>query len=299
MQNLLFRLRRYLNYAPDTRAKVEETYVKVEETWQRMRMLSESFQLKVAAVENELRYLKTMVGALQNQLNSVHEHLRSPVPWLPSDEKLDQNPEFLLLAYLASFFQNPVAVDVGAAESGLLDVLLDAGFEVYACELDPSAAATLRERFHGKSGLHLCETAAGSKNLSLKSLVDRKEIPAAFAMLKIGAAGCETEVVRDMAQLCPEIVVTRLAQGYTPQSESETQENAQGRKLIREMRACGYRWNLLLFRAGGGPAISVALNLAAVPDASFGALFFFRDCQLFDRACRWSQGALPRLQHRT
>lgn len=289
MRGIFFRIWRYLNYPADTNGKVKET-------WLRMRVLSENHQIKFAAVESDLRYLKTMVVALQNQFNSIQEQLRASVPWFPLQETADLNPGLFMLVHLASFLQDPIAVDIGANESSLSEVLLDAGFQVYT--LAPSPTLRVRESVRDEPGLHAVSVKVGPKDASLSSLAAQKEIPAHFSVLRTQTESSALEVLQGMGQLSPDIVETRFRRTeLSGEREVATHGVAIGKELIQEMRARGYHWNLLIFRVDGVPAIRYVANLASVPDTCWGNLFFFRDFPLFEQAYRWSQAALPRFQH--
>lgn len=83
MENLFFRIRRYLTYPADTNGKVVEI-------WERMRSLTENFRIKVEALENKIATLMNELNAIrdnvqgtlnnvQNQLNSVDVQLDSLV----------------------------------------------------------------------------------------------------------------------------------------------------------------------------------------------------------------------------
>ena len=67
----------------------------------------EQVRVKVATIENDLHYLKTMMAALQSQLNSLQDHVRSSQPWLPSSEGSAQTPEARLLLSLDEFLPEP------------------------------------------------------------------------------------------------------------------------------------------------------------------------------------------------
>src|ERR1700730_15042871 len=120
IRDLFFLIWRYLNFPADTNAKITEV-------WQRMRALCEEFTIKSNHLQNEfqektdnfqreLEHLKSSLHAVQDRLGHVYNHLNSGLPWLPADQRLDQNPEFLLLAHLVSYFEEPIAFDVGANE---------------------------------------------------------------------------------------------------------------------------------------------------------------------------------------
>src|SRR5260221_6855044 len=179
MENLFFRLRRYLNYPADTNGKVVEI-------WQRMRALMENFQIKVEGLENKIGLLQSELNNLrdhvqndlrnhaQNEFNRMHDRLQTieqreqlATPWLPMEGKLDDNHEFLLLTHLVNFFPKPIALDVGANKGALSEVFLDAGYEVYAFEPFPPAMKKLGQRLGDRPGLHLMEMAVGSGDTTL------------------------------------------------------------------------------------------------------------------------------------
>src|SRR5260370_1446202 len=346
MENLFFRLVRYLKYPADTNGKVVEI-------WQRMRALTENFQIKVEALETKLSLLQNELNGARNDLHSrinrvearleaieLYDHLATP--WLPKEGKLDDNPEFLLLAHLVNFFPNPVALDVGANEGALSAVLLDAGFEVYAFEPYAPVMNKLAERLGKRPGLHLMEMALGSEDTtltlhiaqggrettgedpsvyntfrphfvgnevsfssqvevpvrSLHSLAAKKEIPDDFPVLKIDTEGFDLEVIRGMGQLQPQVVQTEFwgEDFLFVKDEPVDGKLVLAKQIIKEMRVRGYRWNLLMFRIEGEPAIRLTANLATAPKRSWGNLFFFQDVRVFEEAYRAAGAALPRMQ---
>jgi hypothetical protein len=233
MQDLLRRIWRYLNYPPATHGKVEEIGQQVRKLSEGLPQVQklvtdvEKFKVKIATVESDIRYLKTLAIAVQNQLNSIQDHLRSSQAWLPSQPGLLEKPESLLLAHLIGFLQDP---------SSVLRII-DGGFG-----------------------------------------------PAA---------------VRQIATLRPEIVeIALVAPLERPLEEKPGNLVWPSEDSVRDMRAQGYRWSLLLFEIKGEQAVRFAVNPIALPDAALGSFFFFKDSRLFDEAYRWSQTLLPRFQHR-
>ena len=303
MRELFLRVWRYLNYPADTNGKVKEV-------WERMRVLSydlprrveaywrlvsavEKFGVKTAAVESDLRFLKTIVVGLQNQLNSIQDHLRSSQPWLPSDEGSSQHPEVWLLAHLVSFFRDPIIAAFGAAEAPVLNELLDAGFAVHVVAPDSVTAANLSQQFKEKPGLHVCGTAAQPDGSWLRSLLTGKETSSPVSVLKIGRQELDSEMLRDIEQLHPELVMLFWSDPAPPARERNVEEPFVRSAIIREMRAKGYRWNLQLFHFDGVPAIRWAANLNEFAKSSSGNYCFFRSYELFKEAYSWSRVALP------
>jgi hypothetical protein len=299
MRDLVRRIWRYLNYAPNTHGKVEEIrqglqrffddFPRQRESFWNVVTAVEQFRTKVAAMENDLRYLKTMVVGLQNQVNSLNDHLRSSQPWLPSPEGSAQKPEACLLASLASFFPNPIVVNIGANDDTLWQLLLDAGFEIYTFESEGSAMARLAKKFSDRSRFHILDTASTSMRL----LAEEKEITANFPVLRITTKEGVALAIAVIEQLSPEIVETAFSRIDTNPAD----EDASGRKLIREMRTRGYHWNLLMFRIYGAPAFRFAASLVEIPDMAAGHLLFFKNFEHFEQAYRLAQLVLPRFQH--
>src|ERR1700756_2684764 len=165
MRDLLFRIWRYLNYPTRIHGKVEEIRQEIknlsdyfppraENTW-KVDAAVENFRIKIAAVENDLRYLKTMVSALATQLANIQDQLRLSQPWLPSPEGSEQKPENCLLTFLAGFIPTPIAVNIEVSDESPLELLLEAGFEVYAFESEATSASRLKERLSDHAGLHV------------------------------------------------------------------------------------------------------------------------------------------------
>lgn len=286
MRDLFFRIRRYLKYPADTNGKVDET-------WRRMLVLSENFKIEAAAVQNDLRYLKTLVVALQNQLNAIQEHLRSSAPWFPLDDSLDDDLEFLLLEHLANFFEIPILVNVGPGDAVRLEKLLKAGFQVYVFDPSATGAAKLRERFEDKSNVHIFAGVPTQR--------DSPEMPKVisddFSVLKIDTRGSDTELLQVMSGLSPAIIQVRFF-GQEPLKPQNADATVPSTDLIEEVRKRGYCWNFLLFRLEGELAIRLTTNLSALPRLSWGSLVFFRDYHLFEQAYGWSKSVLPRFHYR-
>jgi hypothetical protein len=295
MQNLVYRIWRYLNYPPRTHGKAEEIRQrlvaavddyrpKVEAIANDLRLLKYDLRL----IKDDLRYLKTMTVALQDQLNSVQEHLRSSQPWLPWSEGSEQEPEGCLLASLGSFFPKPILVNIGLNDSKLLPLLLNAGFEIYTFKFDEQPATSRGpEPWAEHPGLHILNGAIES----LPLLAENKQ--AGFPILRTTIKHLDASMNRDIGRFSPQIVDTAFSRIDTDPADELTS----GRKLIREMRRLGYQWNLLMFRIGTAPAVRFSVNLAEVPDMGSGNLMLFKNYEIFEQSCRWAQLVLPRFQY--
>jgi hypothetical protein len=285
MRDLFLRIRRYFNYPADTNGKVDET-------WRRMLVLSENFKIEAAAMQNDLRYLKTLVVALQNQLNAIQEHLRSATPWFPLEDSLDDNLEFLLLEHLAIFFEVPILVNVGPGDGVRLEKLLRAGFQIYLFEPSPTGAAKARERCEEKSNLHIftgLPKPPGSPEMP-------KVIWEDFSVLKIDSRESDIELPQVMSGLSPAIIQVRLF-GREPLKPQNADPTRPTMDLVEAVRKRGYRWTLLWFRLEGELTMRLTTNLDALPRLSWGSLVFFRDYHLFEQAYGWSKSVLPRFHY--
>ena len=306
MRDLLFRIWRYLNYPTRIHGKVEEIRQGMQDLSHGMQNLSdyfppraentwkadaavENFRIKIAAVENDLRYLKTMVAALATQLANIQDQLRLSQPWLPSPEGSEQKPENCLLTFLAGFIPRPIAVNIEVSDDSPLELLLEAGFEVYAFESDATSASRLQERLSDHAGLHVLKASIAS----LRTLAEEKEIPADFSVLRLMLEALSAAFMPTKEWLSPDIVEAV----YSIAKEGLEEAYAQRKSIIREMRVCGYPWTLFIFRIEGVATVRFATNLANVPDMTSGSVFFFKDYHLFEQAYRWSQAAVPRSQH--
>jgi hypothetical protein len=291
MRNLIHRIWRYFNYPPQTHGKAEEIR-------QRLVGAVDDFRPKIEAVANDLRllkddlrYLKTMTVALQDQLNSVQDHLRSSQPWLPWPEGSDQEPEGCLLASLGNLFPKPLFVNIGLNDSKLLQLLLNAGFEIYTFEMNGQPAATgVSKASPEQPGLHILNAATESLGL----LAENNQIPRDFQMLRTTTKKLDPSMVRDLERLSPQIVDAVF---YRIDSDPAAEITA-SKKLIREMRTLGYHWNLLMFRIGGAAAVRFSVNLTEVPDMGSGNLIFFKSFEIFEQSYHWAQLVLPRFQYR-
>src|ERR1700760_2776384 len=172
MRGLLNRIWRYLNYPTQIHGKVEEIRQGMQNLSLRMQNVSdyfppraentwkvdaalENFRIKIAAAENDLRYLKKMAEALTTQIANIQDHLRLSQPWLPSPDGSGQKPENWLLTFLASFIRKPIVVNIDVSDENLFELLLEAGFEVYAFESDTTLARRLQEQLSDRAGLRV------------------------------------------------------------------------------------------------------------------------------------------------
>jgi hypothetical protein len=203
-------------------------------------------------------------------------------------------PESLVLAHLAGFLQDPFVVEIGLHDGPVLKHLLDAGFAGCLLEPNPVAAAKLREQLGQNARLLVFESGAEA----LGALAETGKITTDSAVLRITNGGFGPAVIRQVATLRPAIVEIALVAPLEPPLEENPGNRIwSSEESVRDMRAQGYRWSLLLFQIKGEPAVRFAVNVIALPDAALGSFFFFKDFRLFDEAYRWSQTLLPRFQH--
>ena len=280
MRDLLRRIWRYLNYPSHLKQLARDT---------------ETFKIKFSAAESDLRYLKVITVAIQNQLNSIQDHLRSSQPWLPSQQRFLRNPECLLLRHLSGFLANPCVVEVGGHNDLAIALLLDSGFNVYLLEPDSPAAAKLRNQFKNTSYLQVIEIGAGD----LGALAKREKILADSGVLRISTGYLDQDLVGQIGELRPEILeITVSAELRQLAEERPAPLAATGGNFMRQMRANGYRCSLVLFEINGEDGLCFAANSDSYPEPAQGNLFFFKESRLFDEAYRWTQTIIPRFRHR-
>ena len=166
MRDLLNKIWRYLSYPPNTHGKVEEIRQgmqnlsdyfppRAQNIWKADAAI-ENFRSKIAALENELRYLKTMMAGLAAQLSDIQNHQRLSQPWLPSPGGSHQKPEDLLLTFLANFFPNPADFPVlrtAMAELGgaVIPAKERSAYQIVAAEYSVTKDAPTDEHALGKS----------------------------------------------------------------------------------------------------------------------------------------------------
>lgn len=135
---------------------------------------------------------------------------------------------------------------------------------------------------------------------TLAGLVKSGDVPKDIDFLKIDTEGFDLEVIRGMDQIAPAVVQTEFwgSEFVFVRNEAEPQNIVLAAQIIAEMRSRGYWWNLIVFRVESENEIRYATNLADAPKKAWGNLLFFRDAELFAKACDWCRGALPRFLSR-
>jgi FkbM family methyltransferase len=147
--------------------------------------------------------LEDRVAAIDAALGQLDERLRAALPpvapelappvvqrLVETDASALVNPEGDLLAHLAPLLASRCALDVGANEGEVSQVLIDAGLEVIAFEPNPPVLAALRARLGGRPGFRARHEAVGDsdgeRDLHLaadRSTDGRWRDPARFASL--------------------------------------------------------------------------------------------------------------------
>jgi len=135
---------------------------------------------------------------------------------------------------------------------------------------------------------------------TLAGLVKSGEVPKDIDFLKIDTEGFDLEVIRGMDQIAPTVLQTEFwgSEFVFVRNEADQQNIVLAAQIIAEMRNRGYWWNLIVFRVEGENEIRYATNMADAPKKAWGNLLFFRDAELFAKACDWCRGALPRFLSR-
>jgi FkbM family methyltransferase len=186
MNDFLERIRKAiarLFFSADEIADTRQRVVALENqtnTWlESLSKKSDDYQHGLGArfdhVASKLDHLQTKVDLLQDQIErqeakanrKINQLLDFAGPWISEELALSNDPEFLLLAYLYNFLPARSAIDVGANKGRLTELLLQAGYRVYAFEPFPPVAAKLRERLGSNPRLELFEMALGSADTHL------------------------------------------------------------------------------------------------------------------------------------
>jgi FkbM family methyltransferase len=126
---------------------------------------------------------------------------------------------------------------------------------------------------------------------SLESLANEHAIPRDLGLVKIDTEGYDLEVIRGMGPLRPQVLLSE----YWAEDFVFGQSGALNRldELVREARARGYQWYIVLYRVAGSERISYYCNYDQTVSNSWGNVFFFQDRELFVRAMDWCAGVLP------
>jgi FkbM family methyltransferase len=220
-----------------------------------------------------------------------------------ADRQMRRNPELILLGHLAPYLESNVAIDVGANTGDSTQALLDAGFTVFAFEPCPPVHQKLVQRFaeqetftafdvaigatDGTSKLNLTKrtTSDSIEVRSLESLQRSRQIPAELGVVKIAAAGDDLDVIQGLGNLRPSVLVAEFRNEAHVPAKGEAFNSLP--RVVREMRARGYKFNLSLYRLGGLEKSHFVSNTLRAPEGALGNVFFFAETSIFEKALNW------------
>jgi hypothetical protein len=154
-------------------------------------------------------------------------------------------------------------------------------------------AAKLRGQYRDTSSVQVLETGVEG----LGALAETQNVQIDSGVLRINTPGLDPELVRYIGELRPEIIEIALP-AERPAEVHPGESASAGGNLVRQMRARGYRWSLLLFEVEGEQGVRFAANSDGEPVCASGNFFFFKDSRLFDEAYRWTRSVMPRFQYR-
>ncbi len=126
---------------------------------------------------------------------------------------------------------------------------------------------------------------------SLGSLASEGKIPSDIGLLKVDTEGYDLAVLQGMDDLRPHVVFAEFwASDFVFGRQGASNQLEQ---LVKEMRARGYNWHLVLYRLSGSDQVSFYCNDEHSVSDSWGNVCFFRDHQLFMHAHEWCSAVLP------
>ncbi len=117
-------------------------------------------------------------------------------------------------------------------------------------------------------------------------------LPDDISLVKIDTEGYDLEVVRGMREHRYPVVLTEYWDTATPFGQSGLLYTFE--TMVKEMKARGYGWHLVLYRVWGRNQTAFYANHPRAVPNSWGNICFFGDFDLFLRAQAWCAAVLPR-----
>jgi FkbM family methyltransferase len=103
------------------------------------------------------------VAQLSEKIATLDRSIKIQSPWKPEDKELAADPEFGLMGMLYSFVPSRIALDVGANTGRVSEVLLEAGYLVYAFEPFPEVYDKLTKALSHHQNFQAFPFALGSE----------------------------------------------------------------------------------------------------------------------------------------
>jgi FkbM family methyltransferase len=147
---------------------------------------TEGVDARLGDIRDSLSTLHNQLSLIQKDLSEHHNAISRlalladlSIPWLGDDPCLANDPEFLLMAYLYSFVPSRFAIDVGADEGRLSELLLQTGYRVFAFEPCPPIVEKLKAKLGANPEITIFDCALGSEEsiLPLHLATDEKANP--------------------------------------------------------------------------------------------------------------------------
>jgi FkbM family methyltransferase len=124
---------------------------------------------------------------------------------------------------------------------------------------------------------------------SLDSLRRNGQIPDGAGVLKIDTEGFDLEVMRGMGDGRFSVVMSEFWDSAHPFGRLATSSLED---LVREMKARGYDWHIVIYHLDESSTISYYCNRSQTVPGSWGNAVFFLDHAIFARALRWCEEVL-------
>jgi len=124
---------------------------------------------------------------------------------------------------------------------------------------------------------------------ALASLIQAGVIPPDAAVLKIDTEGADLDVIKGTQTHFP-VVLMEFWDRQHPFGRAGHGDLAD---TVREMRARGYIWHIVLYRVDETADHGYLCNTRTAPTKSWGNAIFFRDFPLFAAATSWCRQAFP------
>jgi hypothetical protein len=117
-------------------------------------------------------------------------------------------------------------------------------------------------------------------------------IPRDVSLVKIDTEGFDLEVIRGMREHRYPVVAVEYWDAEIPFARLGLQYKVDD--MVREMRARGYYWYVVLYRVWGHNQIAFFCNHDWPVPQSWGNIFFFQERDTFLQAQQWCSAVLPR-----
>jgi hypothetical protein len=127
---------------------------------------------------------------------------------------------------------------------------------------------------------------------SLANLHQSGIVPEDISLVKIDTEGFDLEVVRGMGDYRYPVVMAEFWDKDMEFAQSGLLYTLD--VLVREMRARGYPWHIVMYRVWGHDEMAYYANYTRTIPNSWGNVCFFRDYRVFGEAQAWCSAVMTR-----